>query len=72
MTDLYTIVRDAVDSAAGISINGALVAIDGSKQVLPPTYADAPHVHNMTEPDEHGIAAWVSIDSSASHWMPDV
>jgi CRISPR-associated protein Csb1 len=66
VTDLYTTIRDAVTNAAGISINASLAAIDGSRHVLPPTYADAPHKHNMTEPDEHGIAAWVSIDSPAS------
>lgn len=66
MSDLYTRVREAVTHAAGISVNAALSAVDGSRHVLPPTYADAPHKHNMTEPDAHGVAAWVSIDSPAS------
>lgn len=66
MTDLYTTVREAVTRAAGISVNATLSAVNGSRHVLPPTYADAPHKHNMTEPDAHGVAAWVSIDSAAS------
>jgi CRISPR-associated protein Csb1 len=66
VTDLYTAIHEAVITAAGICVNARLSAIDGSQHVLPPTYADAPHKHNMTEPDEHGIAAWVSIDSPAS------
>ena len=66
MPDLYTTVRAAVAEAAGISVNATLAALAGSRHVLPPTYADAPHKHNMTEPDAHGVAAWVSIDSAAS------
>ncbi|KFB71619.1 MAG: CRISPR-associated protein/csb1, Dpsyc system [Candidatus Accumulibacter phosphatis] len=66
MPDLYTTVRAAVTEAAGISVNATLAALAGSRHVLPPTYADAPHKHNMTEPDAHGVAAWVSIDSAAS------
>ena len=66
MSDLYTSIRKAVTDSAGISVNATLSAIDRSRHVLPPTYADAPHRHNMTEPDAHGIAAWVSIDSPAS------
>ena len=66
MPDLFTTVRAAVAEAAGISVNATLAALAGSRHVLPPTYADAPHKHNMTEPDAHGVAAWVSIDSAAS------
>ncbi|MBN8514519.1 type I-U CRISPR-associated RAMP protein Csb1/Cas7u [Accumulibacter sp.] len=66
MPDLYNTIRAAVIDAAGISVNATLAAISGSRHVLPPTYADAPHKHNMTEPGADGIAAWVSIDSAAS------
>lgn len=66
MSDLYNTIRAAVVDAAGISVNATLEAISGSRHVLPPTYADAPHKHNMTEPDADGVAAWVSIDSAAS------
>ena len=66
MPDLYTTVRVAVAEAAGISVNATLAPIAGSHHVLPPTYADAPHKHNMTEPNAHGVATWVSIDSPAS------
>jgi CRISPR-associated protein Csb1 len=66
MPDLYTTVRAAVAEAAGISVNATLTTLAGSRHVLPPTYADAPHKHNMTEPDAHGVATWVSIDSAAS------
>ena len=66
MTDLYATVRNAAAEAAGISVSATLSALAGSSHVLPPTYADAPHKHNMTEPDAHGVAAWVSIDSAAS------
>lgn len=66
MTDLYSIVRQAVIDAPGISVNARLSTLDGGSLVLPPTYADAPHRHNMTEPDAYHVAAWVSIDSPAS------
>lgn len=66
MTDLYSIVRQAVIDASGISVNARLSALDGGSLVLPPTYADAPHRHNMTEPGVDHVAAWVSIDSPAS------
>lgn len=66
MSDLYDSIRAAVAEATGISVSATLSAISGSPHVLPPTYADAPHKHNMTDPDEHGVAAWVSIDSAAS------
>lgn len=66
MEDLYTSIRDAVITAAGISVNATLSTISGSRHLLPPTYADAPRKHNMTEPDDRGVAAWVSIDSPAS------
>ncbi|MCP5229390.1 type I-U CRISPR-associated RAMP protein Csb1/Cas7u [Accumulibacter sp.] len=66
MPDLYTTIRAAVIDAAGIGVNATLAAISGSRHVLPPTYADAPHKHNMTEPGANGMAAWVSIDSAAS------
>ena len=66
MTDLYSIVRQAVIDAPGISVNASLSALDGGSLVLPPTYADAPHRHIMTEPDADHVAAWVSIDAPAS------
>jgi len=66
MPDLYATIRAAVSDAAGISVNASLVALDGSRHVLPPTYADAPLAHNMTPLDARGVAAWVSIDSAAS------
>ncbi len=66
MTNLYATIRQAVVDAAGISVNATLSALDGTRHVLPPTYADAPHKHNMTAPDRQGIAAWVSLDSPAS------
>ena len=74
MPDLYTTVRAAVAEAAGISVNATLTTLAGSRHVLPPTYADAPHKHNMTEPDAHGVATWVSIDSAASldNWIEDL
>lgn len=66
MTDLYAIIRNAVVEAAGISVNATLSALAGTRHVLPPTYADAPHRHNMTAPDDTGRAAWVSLDGPAS------
>ncbi|WP_300327738.1 type I-U CRISPR-associated RAMP protein Csb1/Cas7u [Accumulibacter sp.] len=66
MSDLYATVRAAAAEAAGISVKATLSTLSGSRHLLPPTYADAPHKHNMTEPDAHGVATWVSIDSAAS------
>ena len=66
MSDLYDTLDNAISNAAGLAINANLSALDGSQHVLPPTYADAPHKHNMTEPDANGVSAWVSIDSAAS------
>lgn len=66
MADFYSIIRAAVVDAAGISVNANLSALNGSHHVLPPTYADAEHRHNMTRPDERGVSAWVSIDGPAS------
>lgn len=66
MSALYDELKAAVKDAAGLSINAKLSTLDGSAHLLPPTYSDAPHRHNMTEPDANGIAAWVSIDSAAS------
>lgn len=66
MTDLYSTVRQAVIDAPGISVNATLSSLDKGSLVLPPTYADAPHRHNMTEPNAENVAAWVSLDSPAS------
>jgi CRISPR-associated protein Csb1 len=66
MSDLYARLQEAVANAAGLSVSATLSTLDGSEHLLPPTYADAPHRHNMTEPDAQGISAWVSIDSAAS------
>jgi len=66
MPDLYATIRTAVADAVGISVNATLTPLAGGRYVLPPTYADAPHRHNMTQPDASGVAAWVSIDSAAS------
>lgn len=66
MPDLYATIRTAVADAVGISVNATLTPLAGGHHVLPPTYADAPHRHNMTQPDASGVAAWVSIDSAAS------
>jgi len=66
MSHLYDELSQAVKNAAGLSVNAKLSALDGSTHVLPPTYANAPYKHNMTEPDGSGVSAWVSIDSAAS------
>jgi CRISPR-associated protein Csb1 len=39
-------------------VSATLSTLDGSEHLLPPTYADAPHRHNMTEPDAQGVSAW--------------
>jgi CRISPR-associated protein Csb1 len=66
MPDLDATVRNAAAEAAGISVNATVSALAGSRHVLPPMYADAPHKHNMTEPDVHGVATSVRIDRPAS------
>jgi CRISPR-associated protein Csb1 len=66
MSSLYDQLNDAIADAAGLSVNAKLSTLDGSAHLLPPTYANAPHRHNMTEPDGNGVSAWVSIDSAAS------
>lgn len=66
MSDLYNALKEAVTNAAGLSISAKLSTLNGSSRVLPPTYANAPRKHNMTEPDGNGVSAWVSIDSAAS------
>ncbi|WP_281349840.1 type I-G CRISPR-associated RAMP protein Csb1/Cas7g [Marichromatium bheemlicum] len=66
MADLLSVLRQAVQQSPGLRIGATLSTLNGGHHLLPPTYADAPYGHNMTQPDEHGVAAWVSIDSAAS------
>lgn len=66
MNDLYATVKKATINAAGIRVRATLSPLNGSRHVLPPTYADAPLKHNMTPLDANGVSAWVSVDSPAS------
>lgn len=67
MSILLQAIRDALaEGVPAIRITASLTTADGGAKILPPTYADAPHAHNMVEPGPDGMSSWVSVDAPAS------
>lgn len=67
MSNLLNAIRDALEGGIpAIRVTALLETADGGDKILPPTYADTPHAHNMVVPGANGVSPWVSVDAPAS------
>jgi CRISPR-associated protein Csb1 len=67
MPSLLDHIHDALQrGVAAIRVTSTLQTADGGQKILPPTYADTPHGHNMVTPSGDGVSPWVSVDAPAS------
>lgn len=67
MSSIIEIVQRAIDGGVNaIRITATLESATGGPKILPPTYAEAEHGHNMVKPGADGVSPWVSVDSPAS------